>query len=174
MKITEETLYKYLEIILLESEITEPNSSMNILHEKYLNPITEEERDKYFSITEGIVSLGVKLGYFEYLSKEKDWYDLTEKGILAKSKGGHLKYIDFIEKSELEKIKPTIVAENYIGGNNHRIQSSKTEFISPEIQNASKTTASNPPKRSFIEIASWIFGIVVAIIAIYEFILKKL
>ena len=57
MKIKEETLYKYLEIILLESEITEPNSSVNILHEKYLNPITEEERDEYFSITEGIVSL---------------------------------------------------------------------------------------------------------------------
>jgi hypothetical protein len=25
------------------------------LHEKYLNPLTEEERDEYFSIIEGII-----------------------------------------------------------------------------------------------------------------------
>jgi hypothetical protein len=131
MKLKEETLYKYLEIILLESEITEPNSSMNILHEKYLNPITEEERNEYFSITDGIVSLGVKLGYFKYISKETEWYNLTEKGILAKSKGGHFKYVDFIERNELEKIKPTIIAENYIGGNNHGIQSSKKNSHNP-------------------------------------------
>ena len=75
-------------------------------------------------------------------------------------------------KRELEKIKPTIIAENYIGGNNHGIQSLKSDFTNPEIHNASKAIASIPPKRSFIEIASWIFGIVVAIIAIYEFIIK--
>ena len=154
MKIKEETLYKYLEIILLESEITEPNSSMNILHEKYLNPITEEERDEYFSITEGIVSLGVKLGYFEYLSKEKDWYDLTEKGILAKSKGGHFKYIDFIEKSELEKIKPTIVAENYIGGNNHGTQSSNNFSNSP-ITNNTIANPNNDRKANSIMLKFW-------------------
>ncbi len=55
MNIKEETLYKNLEVILLNSEIPEPNSSMNTLHEKYLNPLTEEERDEYFSIIEGII-----------------------------------------------------------------------------------------------------------------------
>ncbi|WP_299056892.1 hypothetical protein [uncultured Polaribacter sp.] len=174
MKISEEKLYKYLEIILLESEITEPNSSMNILHEKYLNPITESEREEYFNITSGIVLLGVKLGYFKYLSKETDWYELTEKGIKAKEKGGHFKYLDFIETKELEKVKPTIIAENYIGGNNHGIQSSRSAFDNPEIHKQSKITETKPPKRSFLEITSWVIGAVAAIIAIYEFIIKKL
>ncbi|MFT6689452.1 MAG: hypothetical protein ACJAX7_002486 [Saprospiraceae bacterium] len=74
---------------------------------------------------------------------------------------------------ELDKIKPTIIAENYIGGNNHGIQSSKSDFIDPEIHNASKAIANIPPKRSFIEITSWVFRIAVAIIAIYKFILKR-
>jgi hypothetical protein len=55
MNIKEETLYKYFKVILLNSEIPEPNSSMNILHEKYLKPLTEEERNEYFSISEGII-----------------------------------------------------------------------------------------------------------------------
>lgn len=135
MKIKDETLYKYLEIIIEKSEISEPNSSKNILHEKYLNPVTEQEREEYFSITDGIVNLGVKLGYFKYISKETDWFELTEKGILARSKGGHFKYLEFIEKRDSEKNKPTIIAENYIGGNNHGIQASKSNFHDPKIQN---------------------------------------
>ena len=168
----EKILYKFLDIIIIESEIAVENNSMNILNEKYLDATTEQE--EFFRITDGVVVLGCKLGFLKFISKEPDWFELTEKGILAKEKGGYFKYLDFIEKRELEKIKPTIIAENYIGGNNHGIQSLKSDFTNPEIHNASKAIASIPPKRSFIEIASWIFGIVVAIIAIYEFILKKL
>lgn len=135
MKVKESKLYKYLEIVLAESEIAEPNCSKNILYEKYLNPITNEEREKYFEICDGLVNIGVKLGYFKFISKETDWFDLTEKGILAKSKGGHSKYIDFIEHKELEKTKPTIVAENYIGGNNNGIQASKSNIHKPRIHN---------------------------------------
>lgn len=170
MKIKEETLYKYLDIILKESEISEPNSSMNILHEKYLNPITNEEREEYFSITDGIVSLGVQLGYFKYLSKETDWFELTEKGILAKSKGGHFKYLEFIEKRESEKTKPTIIAENYIGGDNHGIQASKSSIHKPKIHNVKNN---NQQKTSLLEKVSWIIGIVGGLILIYEFLIKK-
>lgn len=170
MKIKEDVLYKYLEIILAESEISEPNSSMNILHEKYLNPITEEEREEYFSITDGIVNLGVKLGYFKYISKETEWFELTEKGILVKSKGGHFKYLDFIEKRELERTKTTIIAENYIGGNNHGIQTSKSKIHRPIIQNDKSV---NKQKTSILEKLSWIVGIVGGLILIYEFVIKK-
>jgi hypothetical protein len=163
----EKILYKFLDIIIIESEIAVENNSMNILNEKYLDATTEQE--EFFRITDGVVALGYKLGFLKFISKESDWFELTEKGILAKEKGGYFKYLDFIEKRELEKIKPTI-----IGGNNHGIQSSKSDFTNSEIHNASKAIASIPPKRSFIEIAYWIFGIAVAIIAIYEFILKKL
>ena len=68
----------------------------------------------------------------------------------------------------------TILTENYIEGDNNGIQSSRSDFIKPAIQNTSKITETKPPKRSFLETTSWAFGIVVAIIAIYEFILKKI
>lgn len=160
MKIKDETLYKYLEIILEESEISEPNSAMNILYEKYLTPITNDEREEYFSITEGTVKLGVKLGYFKFISKETDWFELTEKGILVKSKGGHFKHLEFIEKRESEKTKPTIITKNYIAGNNNGIQTSKSH-----IHNHQKT--------SLIERLSWIVGIIGGLIMIYEFVIKK-
>jgi len=172
MENKEQVLYKYLDIIIIESEIAEENNSMNILNEKYLNPITDDEREEFFRITDGVVALGYKLGFLKYMSKEPDWFELTEKGILAKSKGGYFKYLDFIEKKELERIKPTIIAENYIGGNNHGIQSSRSAFIKPAIQNANKITETNAPKKSFLEIASWVIGGVAAMIAIYEFIIK--
>ncbi|MDI6050162.1 hypothetical protein QLS31_10005 [Flavobacterium sp. XS2P24] len=146
MENKEQILYKYLDIIIIESEIAEQNNSMNILNEKYLDSSIESE--KFFRITDGAVTLGAKLGYLKYISKEPDWFELTEKGILAKSKGGYFKYLEFIEKKELERIKPTIIAENYIAGNNHGIQSSKSNFIKPVIQNANKITKTKPPKKS--------------------------
>ena len=169
MKIKETELYKYLDILLSESEITEPNSSKNILHEKYLNPKSNEERDEYFEICDGVISLGVKLGYFKYISKETDWFDLTEKGISAKSKGGHLKYIDYIEHIESERTKPTIIAENYIGGNNHGIQASKSNIHKPNFNHYK----SEKQKTSLLEKLSWIIGIVGGLILFYEFIIKK-
>jgi hypothetical protein len=75
MNIKEETLYKYFKVILLNSEIPEPNSSMNILHEKYLKPLTEEERNEYFSISEGIIWLGVKQWTLKDVTGTN--YDLT-------------------------------------------------------------------------------------------------
>ena len=166
----ENVLYKFLDIIIIESGIAVENNSMNILNEKYLDATTA--REEFFRITDGAVALGDKLGFLKFISKEPDWFELTEKGILAKEKGGYFKYLDFIEKRELEKIKPTIIAENYIGGNNHGIQLSRSAFANPTIQNASKMNETIPPRKSFLEIASWLFGIVVAIIAIYEFIIK--
>jgi hypothetical protein len=42
--------------------------------------------------------------------------------------GGFKEYYKMKKERELEKIKPTIIAENYIGGNNHGIQSSRSEL----------------------------------------------
>ena len=125
MKIDKNLLYEYLDVIIIEAEIAEADNSKNILYEKHLNPISNEEREEYFEICDKVVSLGVKLGYIKYISKEYEWFELTEKGITAKSKGGYFKYLKFIENKELEKIKPTIIAENYIGGDNHGTQSLK-------------------------------------------------
>lgn len=45
-------------------------------------------------------------------------------------------------------------------------------FESPIIQTINPTTEAKPPKRSWLEIASWVTGIILFIIAIYEFIIK--
>jgi len=157
----EDTLYKYLDIILLESDISEPNSSMNILYEKYLNPVTDEERDEYFRITENVVSLGIKLGYFEYISKEKTWFSLSEKGILAKEKGGHFKYVEFKKNKESESKEKSItynINESVIGQLNQDSNFSaspisiKTNAIpskNPETKSRLKKLLSNP----------WVVGI---------------
>jgi hypothetical protein len=129
----EKDLYKYLDILILESEIVEYNFARNFLYQKHIFPL-ENETHEFLEFCDKIVSLGSKLGYMKSISKEDDRFELTEKGISAKEKGGYFKYIDFIEKKELERIKPTIIAENYIGGNNHGIQSSFNNLKNVDIK----------------------------------------
>ena len=102
MKIQQDIIFKYLDIIIIEAEIAEASSSKNILHEKYINPITDEERYEYFEICEKTVSLGSKLGFMIRISKEEDWFELTKKGIQAKELGGYFKYIESIKNKELK------------------------------------------------------------------------
>ncbi len=174
MKIEKDVLYKYLDIILIESDIADADNSKNILHEKHITPISNDEKEQYFEICEQIVSLGEKLGYMNRISKEEDWFKLTEKGIRAQELGGYFKYIEFIKNKELEKREYNIVAKNYIAGNNYGIQTSNSDFKSPIVQTTSITTDKEQNKKSVLEIVSWIIGIIIGIIGIYEFIIKKI
>lgn len=127
MNENEKILYKYLDIIIIESSLVEENNSRNILHLKYLDDTINS--DEFFRITLGVVKLGCELGFLRYkYNQYEGFFDLTAKGISAKEKGGYFKYLEFIEKKELEKVKPTIIADNYIGGDNHGIQSSRSEL----------------------------------------------
>ena len=45
MEYTDDLLYKYLDILILEAEIAEPNISNNILYEKYISPTETEKYD---------------------------------------------------------------------------------------------------------------------------------
>lgn len=74
----------------------------------------------------------------------------------------------------IEKKDVNIIAENYIAGNNYGTQSSRSALINPVIQNDNKIIETKPAKRSLLEIASWFFGSIIAIIGIYEFIIKKI
>ena len=87
--------------------------------------------------------------------------------------GGFEEYYKLKKLSEAENKKPNIKIKNFIGGNNNWYQSLDSDLINPAIQNANKIIPHNPPKKSFLEIASWVIGCVAAIIAIYEFIIKK-
>jgi hypothetical protein len=172
MKISNDILYKYLDIIIIEAEIAEADSSKNILYEKHLKPISDSEREEYFDICEQTVSLGSKLGFMKRISKEYDWFELTEKGIQAKELGGYFKYIEFIKNKELESKTSNIIAENYIVGNNYGIQSSKSDFKSPITQTINPTTHKHPNTKSVLEICSWIAGIIATAIGVYELIIK--
>jgi hypothetical protein len=167
-------LYKYLDIIIIESQISEPDICFNILYEKHIKPFSKNDRYDDMELCDKIVILGEKLGFLKSLSKENDLFELTEKGIQAKELGGYFKYIESIKNKELESKKLNIIAENYISGNNYGIQSSRSDFIKPTIQNDNKITESKPAKRSLLEIASWVLGSIIAIIGIYEFIIKKI
>lgn len=118
--------------------------------------LNEIEKKQFKHLNLNIRSELINSGLVEFFVKGSTDIILTEQGR------------NFFDKKHSE----IIIAENYIGGDNYGIQSSKSDFINPAIQNASKITVHNNPKRSFLEIASWVFGIVVAIIVIYEFILK--
>ena len=174
MEIKEENLFKYLDVLIFDSKISELNNCPQILYDKYIRSNSKNDRYDDLLFCDKIFILGLNLGFIKSHNSEKEWFELTEKGISAKSKGGYFKYLEFIENKELDKIKPTIIAENYISGDNHGIQSSRSDFIKPAIKNASKITETKPPKKSFLEIASWVFGGIAAIIAIYEFVIKKI
>ena len=53
-------------------------------------------------------------------------------------------------------------------------QSLEQAFISPTTQKTNNNKPHNPPKRSWLEITAWITGIIAALIAIWEFVIKKL
>lgn len=145
----EKVLYKYLDIIIKESSLVEDNNSRNILNEKYLDSSTEHEY--FFRISLSIVKLGFELGFLKYkYNQDEGWFDLTKKGITAKEKGGYFKYLEFIEKKELEKVKPTIISEKYIGGDNYENISAKNLNINSnnpttnnEMANTKKESQTN-------------------------------
>lgn len=71
---------------------------------------------------------------------------------------------------------PIISAQQVIyneQSNNGNQSLSDNAFASPTIQKIKKTTDKNP-KKSWIELLSWIIGSIASIFAIYEFIIKKL
>ena len=109
----------------------------------YLENYFKITREKYqflynhicnFSIEETNIGNVVDKG-FDYQSIECDYR--TDRFI---KNGGFKGYYKMKKERELEKIKPTIIAENYIGGNNHGIQSSRSELKKV------KTTETNHPQ----------------------------
>jgi len=78
----------------------------------------------------------------------------------------------FSDKSDKPSVTHNFIVDQSIKVDNH--SSLKMADNKPAIQKISNKTETIPPKRSWIEIASWIFGITIAIIGIYEFIIKVL
>ena len=62
-----------------------------------------------------------------------------------------------------------------IHGNNSApiTQLSESELNNPKQHITTNIQEISPPKRSALEIVSWIVGIIIGLIGIYEFLLKK-
>lgn len=113
-------------------------------------------------------------------------YKITKLGLfVATSSGGLLKWIweekNKVNPSSLYKIinKPqdtTITADNlHIGdnyGNYNQSSSRDNALTNPITQAINPTNDTKPPKKSWLEIASWAAGIIATIIALYEFWIK--
>jgi hypothetical protein len=141
----------------------------------YLKSHFKIDREEYMFLYNHICNFSTiehNIGNVTDLGKDyqKIWCDYNTDRFIKN--GGFEKYYKVKKTKELESIKPNITAKNYIGGDNYGFQSLDTDLINPAIQKANKIIPHNPPKRSFLEIASWVFGIIVAVIVIYEFIIK--
>ena len=83
----------------------------------------------------------------------------------------------FNEEKHLNEIRHTNINANQViyneQSNNGNQSLSDKNFDSPIIQTINNNT-DNKPKKSWIEFISWVTGIIIAIIGIYEFMLKQL
>ena len=177
MKIQQDIIFKYLDIIIIEAEIAEADSSKNILYEKHLKPISDSEREEYFNICEQTVSLGSKLGFMKRISKEYDWFELTEKGIQAKELGGYFKYIESIKNKELKSENKNItynITESVIGQLNHESNFSNSPITNNTTQNPKSELKTNSITLKFWKLISENKLISSLILAVILFAIKRI
>ena len=176
MRESNNILYKYLDIIIIESEIAEVNNCVNILYKEHIEPYSKNERYDDFIICDNVVSIGEKLGFLKPISKENDWFELTEKGINAKELGGYFKYIEFIKNKELKSENKNItynITESTIGQLNHESNFSNSPITNNTTQNPKSELKINSPILKFWKLISENKLISSFVLALILFAIKK-
>ncbi len=147
---------------------------------EYLYPI----EDKFETIPDILKKLSIpdKNNYladrlYETLT-DNDWVHATieNKAVLINSNGRlYVNKKRFHIKSEPSIGTQNIMRDNY-GNSNQSGQGSSfsNDFINPIKQTNINSKPAKPPKTSIIEKLSWLIGIIIGLITLYEFILKKL
>lgn len=111
-------------------------------------------------------------GYFYQLT-------LKPKGLLALQKhGSYSRYKEELEKEQPKEQNKTTTTNTHVGdvyGNSILTGhgSSLSDLNKPATHTTTNNNPHNPPKKSVIEIFSWIIGIIVGLISLYAFVLKK-
>lgn len=172
MNIDKETIIKYFDIVLLSDKKDSFFDVYDLLVPKYLKAETTEEKEYFCSLKDELIEFAKYEKYFNQFPNGS--CELTDIGKIAKKKGGHFKYDKYIENKDLDNNKVDIKIDNFIGGDNYGIQSSKSDFKSPIKQKTVHKTDNKPNKKSWIEITAWVVGIIIGLISIYEIIIKKL
>ena len=103
MELNERNIIKYFDIILLADKKDSFFSINKILIPKYFKYETSEERDFLQDIRRELKEFSEFHGYFEWLANGS--CRLTEKGLDAKEKGGHLKYKKSLTEKPLDWYK---------------------------------------------------------------------
>ena len=154
-----ETKEKFIELVLKKAPKINSFCIHKIANELELNDIEKRQ----FSNLKYEIRNELILGGLAILIKpNQNDLILTEKGK------------NYFEKKTNNPIMLTQNIDQYIGGDNYGIQSSKSDLKSPITQNINPTKAKEPIKKSALEILSWICGIIATAIVVYEFIIKKI
>jgi hypothetical protein len=114
MKIEEKTIIKYFDIVLLADKKDSFFGIYGILSEKHFKTETRDERDFLENLRYEIKEFSEFHGYFEFFPNGN--CKLTEKGLKAKEKRGHLKYIKSLTEKPLDWYKITGLIFTFIFG----------------------------------------------------------
>jgi hypothetical protein len=110
-----------------------------------------------------------------WLQSNRMTYEISLDGIEYLSSLGLIEDKFKIKENKPKKIKQTNISGGQVIINKKKNKGNQSlldnAFDSPTTQKISKQT-DKKPKRSWLEILAWITGIIVSIIAIYEFLLK--
>lgn len=167
--------YKFLQETYkkLDDILTELNAFINV---KFPNRSDLVERWNFIDFNPKIAGMRIKTN--DPHSIESSWLDgMSRLRALLKSIRAEvvMSLDNDTEKNNSNKIRLTnisggqvIINENQNLGNQSLLDNA---LDSPTMRKISKQTLKNP-KKSFIEILAWITGIIAAMIAIYEFLIK--
>lgn len=103
MKIEEKIIIKYFDIVLLADKKDSFFGIYKILIPKYFKADTSDEKEFINELWSEIKQFSEFHGYFEFFPNGN--CKLTEKGIVAKEKGGHLKYKKSLTEKPLDWYK---------------------------------------------------------------------
>lgn len=106
---------------------------------------------------------------------KKDSYKYSVKDVKKLSKVIELKSISkFIEYETKHSDTVNNITNNISNSNINQIDQSslKRDFSRPKMQTKVQTIDKEPNKKSWIEMLSWIIGIIIGVIGIYKFIIS--
>lgn len=87
---------------------------------------------------------------------------------------GEIEYSRYKKEMQPKKDNTGINIHGDVIGSMVGSQSFESARLNPTIQKISNNTPTKPPKRSWLERTAWIVGILAALIAIWEFVIKKI
>lgn len=100
MEINKNTSERFLDILLIEIvDVTRFSIKDILFNNSELRQLAKDDDDSAIKICEAVLLLGKTYDYLEV--RGSGIFKLTEKGVEAKAKGGHVKYQKYIKKNKM-------------------------------------------------------------------------